>query len=206
MSNRVKENLDDLSEVVQHSDKGMKKLEKAVVSNQRILSVSKIISKAGMIVDNNDASKQVELNLFISEYVNNVLSCIYDKSDISIQCDIEMDDSKHMIKIKPLSFIMMIDNIVGNAIKANATKLRIVADDTLREYHIIKFIDNGDGINKSIQDIESLFEFGVTTTNGSGLGLFYAKKYMNDIKGKIEIVPNEDNGISVILKFRKQKN
>jgi len=29
---------------------------------------------------------------------------------------------------------------------------------------------------------------------------------MNDIKGKIEIVPNEDNGISVILKFRKQKN
>lgn len=206
MSNRVKENLDDLSEVVQHSDRGMKKLEKAVVSNQRILSVSKIISKAGMIVDNNDASKQVELNLFISEYVNNVLSCIYDKSDISIQCDIEMDDSKHMIKIKPLSFIMMIDNIVGNAIKANATKLRIVADDTLKEYHIIKFIDNGDGINKSIQDIESLFEFGVTTTNGSGLGLFYAKKYMNDIKGKIEIVPNEDNGISVILKFRKQKN
>lgn len=57
-------NLDDLSEVVQHSDKGMKKLEKAVVSNQRILSVSKIISKAGMIVDNNDASKQVELNFF----------------------------------------------------------------------------------------------------------------------------------------------
>lgn len=51
-----------------------------------------------------------------------------------------------------------------------------------------------------------MFEFGVTTTNGSGLGLFYAKKYMNDIKGKIEIVPNEDNGISVILKFRKQKN
>ncbi len=90
-----------------------------------------------------------------------------------------------MIKIKPLSFIMMsIDNIVGNAIKANATKLRIVADDTLREYHIIKFIDNGDGINKSIQDIESLFEFGVTTTNGSGLGLFNAKKYMNDIKAK----------------------
>ena len=102
MSNRVKENLDDLSEVVQHSDKGMKKLEKAVVSNQRILSVSKIISKAGMVVDNNDASKQVELNLFISEYVNNVLSCIYDNSDISIQCDIEMDDSKHMIKIKLL--------------------------------------------------------------------------------------------------------
>lgn len=204
MSNRVKENLDDLSEVVQHSDKGMKKLEKAVMSNQRILSVSKIISKAGMIVDNNDASKQVQLNLFISEYANDVLSCIYDKSDIDIECNVDAD-SEYTIKLKPLSFIMMMDNIVGNAIKANATKLRIVVDDKTKEYHIIKFIDNGDGIDKSIDDIGSLFEFGVTTTNGSGLGLFYAKKYMNDLKGEIEIVPNEDKGISVVLKFNKQK-
>lgn len=205
MSNRVKENLDDLSEMLQHSDKGMKKLEKAVMSNQRILSVSKIISKAGMIVDNNDASKQVQLNLFISEYVNDVLSCIYDKSDIDIECNVDTD-SEYTIKIKPLSFIMMIDNIVGNAIKANATKLRIEVDDKSKEYHIIKFIDNGEGIDKSIDDIGSLFEFGVTTTNGSGLGLFYAKKYMNNLKGEVEIVTNEDNGISLLLKFKKQKN
>lgn len=204
MSNRVKENLDDLSEVVQHSDKGMKKLEKAVMSNQRILSVSKIISKAGMIVDNNDASKQVRLNLFISEYANDVLSCIYDKNDIDIECNVDVD-SEYTIKLKPLSFIMMMDNIVGNAIKANATKLNIVVDDNTKEYHIIKFIDNGDGIDKSIDDIGSLFEFGVTTTNGSGLGLFYAKKYINDLKGEIAIVPNEDKGISVVLKFNKQK-
>lgn len=205
MSNRVKENLDDLSHVVQHLDKGMKKLEKAVMSNQRILSVSKIISKAGMIVDNNDASKQVELDLFISEYVNDVLSCIYDKNDIDIECNINAA-SKYTIKIKPLSFIMMIDNIVGNAIKANATKFRIVLDDKSKEYHIIRFIDNGEGIDESIEDISRLFEFGVTTTSGSGLGLFYAKKYMNDIKGEIDIVPNEDKGISVVLKFKKQKN
>lgn len=205
MSNRVKENLDDLSEVVQHSAIGMKKLEKAVMSNQRILSVSKIISKAGMIVENNDASKQVELNLFINEYVKDVLSCIYDKNDIDIDCDIN-SASEYFIKIKPLSFIMMIDNIVGNSIKANAKKLRIVVEDSLSEYHIVKFIDDGDGIDKSVNDINRLFEFGVTTTNGSGLGLFYAKKYMNDIKGKIEILPNENEGISVILKFKKQKN
>ena len=174
------------------------------MSNQRILSVSKIISKAGMIVDNNDASKQVRLNLFISEYANDVLSCIYDKNDIDIECNVDVD-SEYTIKLKPLSFIMMMDNIVGNAIKANATKLNIVVDDNTKEYHIIKFIDNGDGIDKSIDDIGSLFEFGVTTTNGSGLGLFYAKKYINDLKGEIAIVPNEDKGISVVLKFNKQK-
>lgn len=205
MSNRVKQNLDDLSELLQHSETGMKKLEKAVMSNQRILSVSKIISKAGMIVDNNDASKQVNLDAFIGEYVKDVLTCIYEKSDIDIVCNID-SESRYIIKIKPLSFIMLIDNIVGNAIKANATKLRIVADDTLEGQHILKFIDNGDGIDESVKDIDSLFEFGVTTTSGSGLGLFYAKKYMEDIKGNIEIETNEDKGIAVVLKFNKQKN
>lgn len=205
MSNRVKENLDDLSEVVQYSDVGMKKLEKAVMSNQRILSVSKIISKAGMIVDNNDASKRVELNLFIEEYVKDVLACIYDKNDIDIDCSMD-SASEYFIKIKPLSFIMMIDNIIGNAIKAKAKRLRIAVEDNSCDYHIVKFIDDGEGIDKSVKDINSLFEFGVTTTNGSGLGLFYAKKYMDDLKGKIEILPNEDGGISVILKFNKQKN
>lgn len=205
MSNRVKENLDDLSEWVQYSDKGMKKFEKAVMSNQRILSVSKIISKAGMIVDNNDASKQVDLDVFIAEYVKDVLTCIYEKDDIDIVCNIR-SESGCIIKIKPLSFIMMIDNIVGNAIKANATELRIVADDTFGGQHILKFIDNGDGIDESVNDIDHLFKFGVTTTNGSGLGLFYAKKYMEDIKGNIKIVSNEDKGISVVLEFKKQKN
>ena len=202
MSSRVKKNLDDLGAVVQHSDKGMKKLEKAVISNQRILSVSKIISKAGMIVDNNDASKKVELNSFISEYVNDVLSCIYDKGDIDIQCNVNIE-AQRIVKIKPLSFIMVIDNIVGNAIKAKATKLIIVVGDESEEYHTIRFIDNGMGIDKSIDNISSLFEFGVTTTNGSGLGLFYAQKYMNELKGSIEIIPNKDQGISVVLKFKK---
>lgn len=205
MSNRVKENLDDLSEVVQHSDKGMKKLEKAVMSNQRILSVSKIISKTGRIVDNNDAAKYVDIALFISEYVKDVLSCIYDKNDLDIECNIE-EHAEYMIKIKPLSFIMMIDNIVGNAIKAGANKLRIVVENESETYHVIKFIDNGNGIDKSIDDIERLFEFGVTTTNGSGLGLFYAKKYTNELKGKIQILPNEDKGITVMIKLKKQKN
>ena len=203
MSNRVKENLDDLREVVENSEKGMKKLQKAVMSNQRILSVSKIISKAGMVVENNDALKQVELILFIKEYVKEVLSCIYDKSEIDIQCIVNTD-MEFVTKIKPLSFIMMIDNIVGNAIKANASILKIVIDNS-RGNLLISFVDNGDGINKSIDDISALFEFGVTTTNGSGLGLFYAQKYMNDLKGKIKIEPNKDKGASVILELSKQK-
>ncbi len=203
MSNRVKENLDELNVIVKGSAKGMKKLEKASVSNQRILSISKIISKAGKTVDNNDALKQVDLNKFIEEYVSDVLDYIYEKKDIDIKCELS-DKISRCVKIKPVSFIMIIDNIVGNAIKANASTLRIIDGKTKKNEYIVSFIDDGDGIDKTIKNIETLFEFGVTTTEGSGLGLYYAKKYMEDFRGDIELIPNKGRGVSVTLKFKKQ--
>lgn len=200
MSNRIKENLDELKDLVKHTEKGMRKLEKAAMSNQRILSVSKIISKAGRVIDNNDALKCVDLSLFLQEYVENVLCCIYEKGDIEITCEV-FTNRRYIKKIKPLSFIMMIDNLIGNAIKANATMMKIIIDESKDGHYVIKFVDDGDGIDKSVVDINRLFEFGVTTTDGSGLGLFYAKKHMDDLKGKIEILSNKDKGISVLLKF-----
>lgn len=200
MSNRVKENLDDLKNIINLSTAGMKKLEKAAMSNQRILSVSKIISKAGRIIDNNDALKAVNLGHFLQEYVNDVLCHIYDKNDIAINCEIITENS-YIKKIKPLSFIMMIDNIIGNAIKAHANEMRIVICKTEDGKFAIKFIDDGVGLDKSIDNLDRLFEFGVTTTDGSGLGLFYAQKHMKELKGSIEIIPNKDRGITVLLKF-----
>ncbi len=201
MSCRVKNNLDELNGLIGKSEKGKKKLEKASVSNQRILSISKIISKAGRIVDKNDALQDININSFIKEYIKDVLTHVYEKRDIDIVCDLK-SSSDFKTKIKPLSFIMMIDNIIGNAIKANASALRIV-DKNLDNEYIIFFIDNGCGIDGTISKIDSLFEFGVTTTDGSGLGLFYAKRFMDESNGEIDIIPNKDKGVSVVLKFKK---
>lgn len=205
MSNRVKENLDELGCLMKPTGEAKKKLEKATTSNQRILSVSKIISKAGRVIDNNDASQRVNLPIFMREYITDVLGYIYEKEDIEILCDIS-SEINFDVKIKPLSFIMVLDNIIGNAIKAKATSLRVVSEETKENQYRIKFIDNGIGIDGSINDIESLFDFGVTTTNGSGLGLYYARKYMTELKGKIAMEPNQEKGVTIVLTFGKQKN
>lgn len=202
MSNRVKENLDALNNYKDFPSAGRKRLEKASTSNQRILSISKLISKAGRIIDDNDAAKTVELSGFLAEYVTNVLSCIYDENDIVIRC-IGNLDSGFSLKIKPLSFIMLVDNLIGNAIKANATMLNIIIDDSEPNMYSVIFKDNGSGISKDISDVNQLFEFGVTTTNGSGLGLFYAKKHITELKGSISIQENEDRGVSVKLSWKK---
>ena len=191
MSNRVKENLDELNNIVGFPEAGRKKLEKASTSNQRILSVSKLISKAGRVVDNNDAVKSVDLTVFLNEYVKDVLSCIYDSNEIAVECVGDLT-STFTLKIKPLSFIMMVDNLIGNAIKANAKHLSIIIDASNTNSYSVIFKDDGLGLDSGIMDPSRLFEFGVTTTNGSGLGLYYAKKLMKDLKGSISISPNAD--------------
>ena len=201
MSNRVKENLDEINNLPELTDAGRKKLEKAATSNQRILSMSKLIAKAGRVIDNNDVVKNVNLTTFVNEYANDVLSRIYE-DDIQIECvgDIESD---YYAKIKPLSFIMLLDNLIGNAIKATAKNLSIIIDDSQPDKYILKFVDNGNGIDPSITDLEHLFDFGVTTTNGSGLGLYYARKQMKSLKGTITIKRNEKDGATIILCWKK---
>lgn len=202
MSTRVKDNLDEINNVEGFPAPARKKLEKASTSNQRILSVSKIISKAGRVIDNNDAVQTVNLSAFLGEYVRDVLSCVYDKNEIMIECTGDLT-SEFLIKIKPLSFIMMLDNLIGNAIKAKATRLSIVIYASDPNKYAIVFRDNGIGINASVSDLEKLFDFGVTTTNGSGLGLYYAKKLMKELKGSITIAPNEGEGVSVKLDWNR---
>lgn len=202
MSTRVKDNLDEINNVEGFPEPARKKLEKASTSNQRILSVSKIISKAGRVIDNNDAVQTVNLSAFLGEYVRDVLSCVYDKNEIMIECTGDLT-SEFLIKIKPLSFIMMLDNLIGNAIKAKATRLSIVIYASDPNKYAIVFRDNGIGINASVSDLEKLFDFGVTTTNGSGLGLYYAKKLMKELKGSITIAPNEGEGVSVKLDWNR---
>ena len=201
MSCRVKENLDDLSNLISWAPDGRKKLEKASISNQKVLSMSKIIAKGGHVVDNNDALQKVDLVKFIVEYTQDVLTKTY-RNNISIKC-IGDTETNFITKIKPLSFVMILDNIIGNAIKAHATAVLIIVQNTSSDTFRLLFKDNGDGIDQSVTDLNRLYEFGFTTTNGSGLGLYYAKKHMTELKGNVEIIQNSDKGISVVLNWKK---
>jgi len=200
MSDRVKQNIDALSNIVDFPEAGRCKLEKAATSNNRILSISKMVSKAGHLIDNNDAVKIVDMTVFLTEYTNNILKVIYEKDDIDIKCCGNLD-AEFALKIKPLSFIMMVDNIVGNAIKAKAHNMSIVIEKGEHVYNIC-FVDDGDGIAEGVEDLGKLFDFGVTTTKGSGLGLYYARKLMKDLKGEISIEPNKSKGVTIKLSWK----
>ena len=102
----------------------------------------------------------------------------------------------------PLEIMMFLENIIANSKKAKATNITI--SNGINEYGQIffKFSDNGNGIKDSryIKNIDLIFDKGETTTNGSGIGLYHAKKIINKLSGKIS-VPNYINGFTLEVLF-----
>jgi signal transduction histidine kinase len=68
----------------------------------------------------------------------------------------------------------------------------------------IEVFDNGLGFAEHLKlDIDSIFDIGVTTTDGSGLGLFHVKQVINEMGGSISADPTFDAGAKFIIRFAK---
>jgi len=92
------------------------------------------------------------------------------------------------------SVVQMLNNIIINAIKAfnNVTldrKIRLSISFDENNFYI-KISDNADEI--PFDDIDSIFEYGVSSTNGSGIGLYHARYLCDLYKGSIEVVKLDD--------------
>lgn len=104
------------------------------------------------------------------------------------------------------ALLQLLHNLIINAQKAlkNVTgeKVILIEANMGNDMCVIRIMDTGCGI--STENINKIFDYGFTTTNGSGIGLFHAKYLCSEIGGDISITQNE-NGYSTIfnLKFPK---
>ena len=105
------------------------------------------------------------------------------------------------VRYNPLEFSIMIDNIVDNARKANASKLTLRFEQQDAAI-LMRCFDDGYGL-KPGANVDRLFEAGYTTTSGSGIGLSTVKKYIEKIGGKVEFNPEYTAGFELILYLRQ---
>jgi signal transduction histidine kinase len=128
--------------------------------------------------------KKIDLISYIRDYLRNMeINKLYEK--ITLDINIPKDISKFII-VKPLELSIMIDNIISNSIKASASRVSVIAIKKGNNV-VIEFHDNGHGLSKEAI-FERIFDKGYTTTKGgSGLGLYYLKKFVNEqLNGKVE--------------------
>jgi signal transduction histidine kinase len=64
---------------------------------------------------------------------------------------------------------------------------------------LVTFSDNGVGI--SPRSKKKLFDFGYTTTGGSGLGLTHIQEILQKINSKIDLIDKEGDGAAFLITF-----
>lgn len=148
----------------------------------KINKLSKLITKADLSLLSE--SRDVDIQGFIQEYLSNFT----DSFRIQYHSDIEEPLEK---KISVLDLSIILDNLISNSKKANATELRLDFSRNKRTY-IVDFTDNGDGVDLDLFTPQSIFEEGITNRRGgSGIGLSTIKDRMNkELNGTIEFLGN----------------
>ena len=159
----------------------VKTLERISKANKKILSISRFATKANFNVEGE--SLDADIVEFVNQYITSVLPDYYD--ELTFQC--ETNNCKRIMKFRPLELNLLVDNLLSNSIKAGARHFCIHFSsygDLLK----MAICDDGRGLADSIDNPQSIFEKGMTTTSGSGLGLYNAKIFVEkELKGTIAV-------------------
>lgn len=150
----------------------------------------------------NTKEEFMEGNLFdfIEEYAINILD-ISDRLRVKV---VRNDTEGIEMKFVPQNIAIILDNVVSNSTKYNASELRVLLGNSEKQY-TIDFIDDGDGVSSEINDLNDLFEFGKGyTLTGTGVGLYHIKDIVEkDLQGTVTIESEPQKGFALHVRFGK---
>ena len=148
----------------------------------KINKLSKLITKADLSLL--AESRLIDIQNYVQEYLTNYAD------SIKIQYNTDIDERLEK-KISILDLSLILDNLISNSKKANATELYISFSRKGRTY-VVDFTDNGDGVDLSLFTAENMFEEGITNRRGgSGIGLSTIRdRLKKELNGNIEFIGN----------------
>jgi signal transduction histidine kinase len=166
------------------SDEVKTKLYSIKSNIDKAIKVSQIIIKSNF--DYKFTNQRVNLPIYISEYIDD-LAVSFKGLKVKTVNLIEK-----FVLINPIEIDIILDNLVSNSRKANATE--ILVEFNLNDKKLeIYYYDNGDGLPENLlKNSKSIFELGVreSKSKGSGIGLYDVKKRVNSLKGSIDFIGN----------------
>ena len=158
-------------------------LERISFRNSQILTASRFATKGGY--KQQSAEVEADLAIYIRDYLTTVSSLWVPRG---VNVDIHGDDKRLERAFRPIEVGIVIDNLVSNAAKARATQVGFFLEVSKgpKPELTITIADDGVGWPQSLDPLERAFEKGVTTTDGSGLGLYHVKQVVEGLGGVVE--------------------
>lgn len=154
--------------------------------SEKVLKISKIITRANFRTDKTD--QIVDIVGYIEQYIS-IYKDIYEDTDLHFY--VNKNNSSLMRKVSVLEIALVLDDLISNSEKAGAKSFQLdinnIDDNSLR----VVVTDDGQGIDdKFLDNPEKIFELGVTTTNGSGIGLNSVRTALKSMKASISFLGN----------------
>lgn len=167
-------------------DELQRKLSQMLFQTDKALKISKLITRANFNADSED--RVVNIVAYIKQYLE-IYGDIMENVNVEIVTNMSDVSFERMVSV--LDIAVIIDNLISNSQKAKATKVEFDAEILEDQGLQIMISDNGNGLDKKFISIpDSIFELGVTSTDGSGIGLYTVKKSLEEIGGTIRFEGN----------------
>lgn len=155
------------------------------LSSERILSSLKYSALAKFNL--RDEFIEEDLFLFCSQFVNNILKKQYHEISFSVEI---VGTANH--KFSPQNIALVFDNLVSNSQKSGSTKIWIKLEQGGQKTRI-EYKDNGSGFANG-EDLSRIFQFGWSSTGGTGIGLYNVSRVLEKMHSSIEAKPNSPKG------------
>ena len=158
-------------------------LEKAVARNRQIMTTAQIATKANFRLS--IKHELFDIPSFVEQYIREV-STEFTANGMRLAVKNTVNEAFEL-KVKRLDLSMLIDNIISNSYKAGAKSVLVNLELSGKNELMISFRDDGEGLSDAIANIQDCFNIGVTTTVGSGVGLYHVKEIVEGLRGSVEI-------------------
>lgn len=144
----------------------------------------------------------VRKTIAVDELINRVIQLHQGKTleqDVSIDYETRMADL--LIYADEGQLMQVFNNLIKNAIQAEATKIRIVADLNAEDQTVISIINNGKPVPQQKRE-EIFVPFYTTKANGSGIGLSLSRQIMIHHNGMLNLVQSDNHSTVFALVFK----
>ncbi len=147
-------------------------------------------------------TETIDLNRFLEKLVGSKRIQFTDQASIEL---IVKNSSEVNAELNSLEFERSVSNLINNAVEASENGSKIIVELSLDDKStILQIKDFGKGISKG--DLEKIGSKGFTSgkENGTGIGIYYAKKFVESIGGKLDFESTLGKGTVVSMSIPKK--
>lgn len=204
VSKKISSSVENLYDKIHNDSITQKDILKALgvirFQSEKVLKISKIITRANFRTDKTD--QVVDVVGYMEQYIS-IYKEIYEDTDLHFS--VNSHNSSLMRKVSVLEIALVLDDLISNSEKAGAKVFQL--DITNIDDNSLSVIvsDDGSGVDeKFLDNPDKIFELGVTTTNGSGIGLNSVRTALKSMKASISFLGNDKylSGASFEIQFK----